>query len=65
MIAEFREGDNVVLALGTYQGRTGVFVRLRDDAKWADIRDADGSVRSHPIAWLAPARPAETKSKPV
>ena len=57
MIAEFREGDNVVLALGTYQGSTGVFVRFLEDAKWAEIRDADGNVRSHPIAWL--------KSKPV
>jgi hypothetical protein len=60
MIAEFREfheGDNVVLALGTYQGSTGVFVRLRDDPQWAEIRDAAGAVRSHPIAWLANRKP--------
>jgi hypothetical protein len=51
----FREGDEVVLAEGTYQGTPGVFLRLRDDVKWADITQRDGSVRSHPVAWLAHA----------
>jgi hypothetical protein len=51
----FREGDAVVLAEGTYQGTPGVFLRLRDDVKWADITMRDGSVRSHPVAWLAHA----------
>jgi hypothetical protein len=49
----FREGEQVVLAEGTYQGTPGVFLRLRDDAKWADITERDGAVRSHPVAWLA------------
>ena len=49
----FREGDEVVLADGTYQGTTGVFLRLREDANWADITERSGSVRSHPLAWLA------------
>jgi hypothetical protein len=48
----FREGDEVVLAKGTYQGTPGVFVRLRKDANWADIAERNGSVRSHPVAWL-------------
>ena len=48
----FREGDEVVLAEGTYQGTLGVFVRLRTDVNWADIRECNGSVRSHPVAWL-------------
>jgi hypothetical protein len=48
----FHEGDRVVLAEGTYQGDMGVFVRLRDDVKWAEIVERDGSVRSHPVAWL-------------
>jgi len=49
----FREGDEVVLAEGTYQGTPGVFVRLRKDANWADITERNGSIRSHPVAWLA------------
>ena len=50
---EFREGDQIVLAEGTYQGTPGVFLRFREDANWADIAERDGSVQSHPVAWLA------------
>jgi hypothetical protein len=50
---EFQEGDAVVLAEGTYQGTPGIFLRLRQDPKWADITERDGSVRSHPVEWLA------------
>lgn len=49
----FREGDEVVLANGTYQGTLGVFLRPREDVKWADITERDGSIRSHPVEWLA------------
>jgi hypothetical protein len=49
----FREGDEVVLAEGTYQGTPGVFLKLREDANWADITERNGDVRSHPVAWLA------------
>jgi len=49
----FHEGDEVVLANGTYQGTLGVFLRLKEDAKWADITERDGSIRSHPVEWLA------------
>jgi len=49
----FREGDQVVLVLGTYQGTPGVFLRLKEDATWADIAQQDGITRSHPVAWLA------------
>jgi hypothetical protein len=48
----FREGDAVVLAEGTYQGTLGVFVRFRNDVHWADIAERDGTIRSHPVAWL-------------
>jgi hypothetical protein len=50
---EFREGDEVVLAEGSYQGTLGVFLRLRKDVSWADITESNGSIRSHPLAWLA------------
>jgi hypothetical protein len=48
----FREGDEVVLAEGTYQGTPGVFLRLREDTNWADITERNGSIRSHPVVWL-------------
>ena len=56
---EFREGDEVVLANGTYQRTPGVFLHLREDVKWADVAERDGSIRSHPVAWLAPAGSAD------
>ena len=49
----FHEGDEVVLALGTYQGTLGVFLRLKEDVNWADITERNGMVRSHPVIWLA------------
>ena len=49
----FREGDEVVLAEGTHQGTPGVFLGLKMDANWADVMERDGSIRSHPVAWLA------------
>ena len=49
----FREGDEVFLAKGSYQGTPGVFLRLKDDRAWADITERNGLVRSHPVAWLA------------
>ena len=54
-VSAFHEGDEVVLANGTYQGTPGVFLGLKRDAGWADIKEPDGSVRSHPLAWLAHA----------
>ncbi len=49
----FHKGDDVVLAEGTYEGTLGVFLRLRQDVNWADITERNGSIRSHPVAWLA------------
>ena len=48
----FRQGDQVVLAEGTHQGTLGVFLRLREDVNWADITERNGTIRSHPVAWL-------------
>jgi hypothetical protein len=58
----FREGDEVVLAHGTYQGTLGVFLRLRDDVNWADITERNGNVRSHPVIWLAHSAIAVSRS---
>jgi hypothetical protein len=53
--ATFHEGEEVVLVEGTYQGTLGIFVRLKDDVAWADIKERNGQVRSHPVAWLGHA----------
>jgi hypothetical protein len=52
----FREGDEIVLAEGSYQGTPGVFFRLRADVKWADITERNGKIRSHPVEWLDHAK---------
>jgi hypothetical protein len=52
-VAKFRQGDRVVLALGTYQGTGGTFLGLKEDPKWADITEDSGRVRCHPVEWLA------------
>jgi len=54
----FREGDEVVLAAGSHQGTPGIFLRLRPDFNWADIAERNGTIRSHPVAWLAHAAAA-------
>ncbi len=60
----YRKGDDVILAEGTYQGDTGVFLRLKDDVNWADITERNGGVRSHPVAWLAhAASPPQSSGK--
>jgi len=51
----FSEGDEVVLAMGTYTGTPGTFLRSRPDSKWADITERNGNVKSHPVEWLAHA----------
>ena len=45
----FGEGDEVELVQGTYPGTLGVFLRLKEDANWADITEPNGEVRSHPV----------------
>jgi hypothetical protein len=52
-LPKFCEGDQVVLARGSYQGSLGIFLRLREDARWADITERNGSIRSHPVEWLS------------
>jgi hypothetical protein len=59
----FREGDEVVLASGTYPGTQGVFLRLKKDVNWADIRERNGEIRSHPVIWLAYAANVDPGSR--
>ena len=51
--SEFRDGDSVVLAEGTYQRTPGIFLRLKNDPNWAGIIERNGNIRRHPVAWLA------------
>ena len=53
-VSGFREGDDVVLAEGTYQGTTGVFLRLREDANWADIAETQWRRSQSPSGVVAP-----------
>lgn len=62
VVPQFHEGDEVVLVEGSYQGTLGVFIGLKDDAKWADIRERDGSIRSHPVEWLSPSSGPDKRS---
>ena len=59
----FREGDEVVLARGTYSGTSGVFLRLRPDVNWADITERSGAIRSHPVQWLDHCASADPVSR--
>jgi hypothetical protein len=59
----FREGDEVVLVSGTYPGTRGVFLRLKEDVNWADIRECNGEIRSHPVIWLAYAAKVDPVSR--
>jgi hypothetical protein len=61
--AVFCKGDNVALARGAYEGAPGVFLRLSADVRWVDITEHDGTVRSHPLEWLAHA-PVATQTAP-
>lgn len=55
--ARFRTGEEVVLCDGPYRGSPGIFAGLRKDANWADVKEPNGEVRSHPMVWLCLAEP--------
>jgi len=51
--AEFKAGDNVILAGGPYQGTPGVFLNRKViDDNWAEIKERNNVVRDHPMVWL-------------
>lgn len=52
-VLTFRKGDSVFLAKGPCEGTIGTFLNFRDDdPKWADIREQNSQVRSHPVEWV-------------
>jgi len=46
----FREGEEVVLAKGLIPGHPWCVCRLKKDINWADIKERNGSIRSHPVS---------------
>jgi hypothetical protein len=49
---EFRVRDKVARADGPCQGIPEVLLRVRKDINWAETRERDSMVRSHPVRWL-------------
>ncbi len=45
-------GDPVVLVDGPYQGTPGVLLHFKSDPRWAEIKEWNDRVRSHPVIWL-------------
>ena len=48
----FHSGDRVILAKGPYKYTRGIFLALKQDVKWAAIRESNGVANSHPVDWL-------------
>ena len=62
----FLPGDEVVLVRGSYEGTPGIFFRLKADPAWADVAERNGTIRSHPVEWLAHSRPTRgTQAEPA
>jgi hypothetical protein len=49
---KFRAGDQVVLIEGPHKYERGTFMRLKDDVEWAAIKETNGAIGSHPVAWM-------------
>ncbi|HZQ18280.1 MAG TPA: hypothetical protein VFA90_06120 [Terriglobales bacterium] len=49
---KFHPGEEVVLAEGPHKYVHGIFLRLREDVEWADIKEANGAISSHPVEWM-------------
>ena len=49
----FHPGDEVVLAKGPQKYVHGIFLQLKEDVEWADIKQANGAISSHPVEWMS------------
>ena len=47
-----KPGDPVILVDGPYEGTPGVLLDFKPDPHWAEIREWNDRVRSHPVTWL-------------
>lgn len=48
----FHAGDKIIVAEGPHKDVLGTFLGLEDEVQWAAIKEADGGVSSHPVAWM-------------
>lgn len=48
----FQPQDRVFLADGPYRSTSGIFLKLREDIRWAEIEEPNSLVRPHPVEWL-------------
>jgi hypothetical protein len=48
----FHAGDKIIVDEGPHQGVLGTFLGLEDEVRWASIKEANGTVSSHPVAWM-------------
>lgn len=55
---KFRQGGEVVLVRGWYQGTPDIFFRLKGDPAWAQVTEATEPSVSHPVEWLAHSNPS-------
>jgi hypothetical protein len=53
---KFHAGDEVILAEGPHKYVRGVFLTLKEDVEWAAIKEANGTVNSHPVEWMTSYR---------
>lgn len=58
----FTAGDEVIMVRGSYQGTPGVFLHLNVDLNWADIRERNGAIRNHPLAWMVHVKPSPIRA---
>ena len=49
----FHPGDEVVLAEGPHKYVHGIFLGLKEDVEWAAIKEANGTMGSHPVEWMS------------
>lgn len=50
--AKFHAGDNIILAEGPHKDLLGIFLGPESEVEWAAIKEADGTVSSHPVGWM-------------
>jgi transcription antitermination factor NusG len=48
----FHAGEKIILAEGPHKDVLGTFLGLDDEVQWAAIKEANGAVSSHPVAWM-------------
>jgi hypothetical protein len=48
----FIAGERVFLAEGPHTCTVGIFVAMRPDVNWAEIKEPNDLITTHPVRWL-------------